>query len=236
MKKVPILMYHHVSSVSEATPLKSLFVSPRVFDLQMKVLSFFGYQGKSMRELLPYLDGKKEGKVFGITFDDGYKDVLENALPILNKYGFSSTCYVVSDEVGNYNRWDEGYKDRHNLMDIPDLNTWLNSGQDIGVHTATHVSLLNLQESRYTEEILNPKTKLENFFPGRQFQDFCYPYGDFTPNVVNFIEQSRAYKTATTTVRGVAKAGDNALLLSRVFMKNNMGFVKTFLKVILGIK
>lgn len=236
MKKVPILMYHHISGVSRTTPLKSLFVSPKVFDAQMKVLSFFGYQGKSMRELLPYLNGEKEGKVFGITFDDGYKDILDHALPVLHKYGFSSTCYVVSDEIGNYNRWDEEYKDRHDLMDTSDLNVWLSSGQDIGVHTATHVNLSNLQKSQYTEEILNPKAKLENLFPGRHFKDFCYPYGKHTPDVVSFIEKSGVYLTATTTVRDVAKVGANTLILPRVFMKNNMGMVKTFLKVICGFK
>jgi len=235
MKKIPILMYHHILSPSEKTPLKSLFVSPEIFDLQMRTLNFWGYQGKSMKALLPYLRGEKEGKVFGITFDDGYRDVLENALPILDKYGFSSTCYIVTDEIGKFNRWDQKYNDRHPLMGVEDLNVWLNSGQDLGVHTATHADLSNLEESRYREEILAPKTKLEHLFPGNQFIDFCYPYGKFSPSVVNFLEKSGYYQTATTTVRSIAKVGDNPLLLPRIFMKNNMGSIKTSLKVLYGV-
>ena len=70
------------------------------------LLKLMGYQGLSMSQLQPYLRGEKSGKVVGITFDDGYLNNLTNALPVLQKHGFSSTCYAVSGLLGQTNLWD----------------------------------------------------------------------------------------------------------------------------------
>ncbi len=86
---IPILMYHSIESMPRTTIMRSLHVSPRRFKFQMWMLKFLGYQGLSLKNLKPYLDGDKQGKVVGITFDDGYQNNLINAAPILLKYNFS---------------------------------------------------------------------------------------------------------------------------------------------------
>ena len=83
---IPILMYHSIEKMPKSTVMRSLHVPPKRFKFQMWLLNFFGYKGLSMRELKPYLDGKKIGKVVGITFDDGYQNNLINAAPVLKKY------------------------------------------------------------------------------------------------------------------------------------------------------
>ena len=83
---IPILMYHSIEAMPKETVMRSLHVSPRNFKFQMWVLKLLGYKGLSLKELKPYLDGKKSGKVVGITFDDGYQNILLNAAPILKKY------------------------------------------------------------------------------------------------------------------------------------------------------
>ena len=89
---IPILMYHSIESMPKSTVMRSLHVPPRRFKFQMWLLKILGYQGLSIRELKPYLDGIKKGKVVGITFDDGYQNILFNAAPILNKYNFTATA------------------------------------------------------------------------------------------------------------------------------------------------
>ena len=84
--KIPILMYHSIESMPKTTVMRSLHVPPRRFDFQMRMLKMLGYQALSLKKLKPYLDGKKQGKVVGITFDDGYQNNLMNAAPILLKY------------------------------------------------------------------------------------------------------------------------------------------------------
>ena len=92
--KYPILMYHSIEKMPKSTVMRSLHVSPKKFKFQMWLLKILGYKGISMRELAPYLLGKKHGKVVGITFDDGYQNVLINAAPILSKYGFTAVSYT----------------------------------------------------------------------------------------------------------------------------------------------
>ena len=74
--------------------------------------------------------GKKIQKSIIITFDDGYKDNLINALPILKKYNFTSTCFVVSGLIGSSNIWDVNYKNYvyKELLTKNDLKEWKNYG------------------------------------------------------------------------------------------------------------
>ena len=94
---IPILVYHQIDvAPSKGAAFRSLYVAPTAFARQMRLLKLLGYQGLSLSALMPYLRGERRGKVCGITFDDGYLNNLNHALPVLEAHGFSSTCYVVS--------------------------------------------------------------------------------------------------------------------------------------------
>ena len=72
---IPILMYHQIDETpARGTPLRGLVVHPKSFAWQMLMLRAFGFCGLSMRDLEPYLSGEKQGRVVGITFDDGYEN------------------------------------------------------------------------------------------------------------------------------------------------------------------
>ena len=89
MRPIPILTYHQIAlAPARGAPMRSLYVSPSAFALQMQSLSLLGYQGLSITALMPYLRGEKTGKVVGITFDDGYLNNLENAAAFLKKFNF----------------------------------------------------------------------------------------------------------------------------------------------------
>ncbi|MDA8755365.1 polysaccharide deacetylase family protein [Candidatus Pseudothioglobus singularis] len=214
-KTIPILMYHSIEKMSKSTVMRSLHVPPRRFEMQMKLLNILGYKGLSMTALRPYLDGKKNGKVVGITFDDGYQNNLLNAAPILKKYNFSATCYLVSKRIGVSNIWDldKGITQRP-LMTQFEIQKWINFGLDIGAHTQTHAMLANLSLEKLHEEIFNCKTELEEMFQV-PINDFCYPFGRFNEQIVKIVQQA-GYKTATTMIRGRATIKSNELLLPRI--------------------
>jgi peptidoglycan/xylan/chitin deacetylase (PgdA/CDA1 family) len=143
----------------------------------MWLLKILGYQGLSMRDLLPYLEGEKKGKVVGITLDDGFQNNLQNAVPILRKYNFTATCYIVSEQLGKTNSWDEKHGiPQKPLMNIKEIKEWLASGMDIGVHTANHINLVEVDIEIAKQEIESCKKKVENIFDCR-IDDFCYPFG-----------------------------------------------------------
>ena len=195
--------------------MRSLYVSPAAFALQMRTLSLLGYQGLSMTSLMPYLRGEKTGKVVGITFDDGYVNNLENAAEVLKKFNFSSTCYVVSELLGKTNVWDHdiGIAPAP-LMDLSQLLHWIASGQEVGSHTQHHVDLTAIDKKTSQEEILNSRVSLSQQL-NTDIQQFCYPYGRYDPEHVDIVKAS-GYLAATTTLRGKVHRGDNAFELRRI--------------------
>lgn len=219
INNIPILMYHSIEKMPKSTVMQSLYVSPKLFDLHMSLLNMLGYKGLSLKELNPYLNGEKKGKVVGITFDDGYQNNLTNAAPILKKYDFSATCYLVSQRIGASNVWDlkKGITQLP-LMTHSDIQKWLNLGLDIGAHTQTHPYLDELDKQQLTQEIFNCKSDLETMFK-LSINDFCYPFGRFNESIVDILKQA-GYTTATTMIRGRARPHLNKLTLPRVHVTN----------------
>jgi peptidoglycan/xylan/chitin deacetylase (PgdA/CDA1 family) len=214
-KSIPILMYHSIEQMSKSTVMRSLHVPPRRFAIQMKLLNMLGYKGLSMRQLTPYLEGKKTGKVAGITFDDGYQNNLINAAPILKKYNFSATCYLVSKRIAKSNIWDldKGITQRP-LMTQSEVQDWLNLGFDIGAHTQTHAMLNEISEQESHQEVFDCKVDLEKMYKV-SIDDFCYPFGSFNDQLVKLVKDA-GYKTATTMIRGKAITQSNILILPRI--------------------
>lgn len=213
---IPILTYHQIAPTPpKSAAFRSLSVTPRGFARQMAFLHALGYQGLGMGALLPYLKGERQGRVFGITFDDGYLNNLENALPTLQRFGFSSTCYVVSALLGQSNLWDQANGiPPAQLMDASHLRQWMAAAQEVGAHTRYHVRLTDLDAASCTQEILGCKQELEQC-TGAPVVHFCYPYGAFTPQHRALVQQA-GYQTATTTWRGRCRSGDDLLELPRV--------------------
>ncbi len=187
----------------------------------MGALARLGYRGLSMSGLEPYLRGEKRGKVFGITFDDGYENNLIHALPVLTHFGFSSTCYVVAGMVGQTNRWDaEKGIAQIPLMDAEQLQSWVNAGQEVGSHTVSHAMLATLNAEQQAAEIQQSKVMLESMVqqPGG-VRHFCYPYGSLNEASVTAV-RTAGYATATTTERGrvVLNGALDVLRLPRVLV------------------
>jgi len=230
-KRIPILMYHSISKPLKGFAMRGLNVPPLKFKIQMYILKFLGYKGVGLNEIIPYLLGEKKGKVVGITFDDGYLDNFNYALPVLKKLNFSATCFIVSNLIGKENIWDKN-KGIHikKLMNKNQIKYWIDSGLEIGSHTKNHVRLSQQNKEVLVEEIRDSKQYLETNFKVN-IVSFCYPYGDFSLDVRNIVSNN-GYKIATTTKRGLAKKEDDFLLLPRVLV-NHRTFVLNFILKIL---
>ncbi|MDO9164841.1 MAG: polysaccharide deacetylase family protein [Rhodoferax sp.] len=227
-------MYHQIEGAPpKGAAFRSLYVSPKSFARQMALLSLFGYQGLSMSALMPYLKGQQTGKVVGITFDDGYLNNLTNALPVLNRYDFSSTCYVVSQQLGKTNEWDrDAGIAQTSLMNASQLRQWLAGGQEVGAHTRHHARLTQTDAATCTAEISLCKSELEDI-TGAPVQQFCYPYGEYTADHVA-MARAAAFESATTTQRSRCQAGDDMMQLPRVPVVRSTTLPMLWLKVATG--
>jgi len=236
MMSIPILMYHQVDEMPPAgAPLRGMTVSPQRFAQHMRLLKTWGFQGLSMRDLEPYLNGRLRGRVVGITFDDGYANTHANALPILQAWGHTATCYAVSHHMGGHNHWDAstGVATKA-LMDIQAWREWVGSGMDVGSHTCDHIDLSQSDEATVRQQIQRSKAELEQKL-GMDVRHFCYPYGRFLPHHPDWVAQA-GYASATTTQRGRVHSalGPAAFTLPRVLVNHRSTWAHMALKLFTG--
>ena len=236
MKTIPILMYHQVDDMPPSgAPLRGMTVSPQRFAQHMRFLKTWGFQGLSMRDLEPYLNGSLSGRVVGITFDDGYANTHANAMPILRQFGYTATCYAVSHHIGGHNQWDaaSGMATKA-LMDISAWREWVAAGMDVGSHTCDHIDLSQSDEATVRHQIQRSKSELEQML-GTEVRHFCYPYGRFLPEHPDWVQQA-GYVSATTTQRGraISALGPAAFTLPRVLVNHRSTWAHMALKLFTG--
>jgi peptidoglycan/xylan/chitin deacetylase (PgdA/CDA1 family) len=166
--KIPVLVYHSISDDKSNLSLKI-----NNFETQIKFLNKSGFKTVSFDEI-----DKNKKKQIIITFDDGYKDTCQFALPILKKYNFKATCFLVSNLIGKKNSWDSLRDDfiSKNLMNTEDINEWIKNGMFIGSHSHNHVDLTKLNEFELEKDLDFSKKTLEDKF-GKEINNFCYPFG-----------------------------------------------------------
>ncbi len=231
MKPIPILMYHNIGEPPDGARLRALYVRTGAFARQMLMLKMLGYKGLSMSAAMPYLRGEKVGKVAVITFDDGYFDTYDQALPILNTFGFSATCYVVSKRMGQYNDWDSAeLKVEKQLMSEEQVRAWHEAGMEVGAHSRTHPRLSQCTDEELQVELAGSKADLEAL-TGAPVTQFCYPYGDLEARVAD-AARNAGYEAATTTQRGRARPGDDFMLLRRVLVSGSSMFYLFLIKLL----
>ena len=114
-----------------------------------------------------------------LNFDDGWRSVYQNALPILNNYGFVSTQYILT-ETFEYS----GY------MDVSMIQSLKNQGHEIASHGISHPHLPNLSLANLTNELVNSQLILRQTFGSTGVaNNFATPYGEYNNSVVNEIKK-----------------------------------------------
>jgi peptidoglycan/xylan/chitin deacetylase (PgdA/CDA1 family) len=110
-----------------------------------------------------------------LTFDDGYADFAEVAVPLLERYGFRAEVFVVSELVGTTNSWDPTAPSAP-LMDWDALATLAGRGVAVGSHTGRHPSLTSLGAAEAMRELVSSRRTIEERL-GTTVTSIAYPYG-----------------------------------------------------------
>ena len=181
----PVLMYHGVGPV-EDDPF-GLFVAPETFARQMRALRLLGLRGVSLGELGDALAAGRADGLVGLTFDDGYRDVLTHAVPVVERFGFTATMFAVTGLLDGENVWDP--PPRHRLVDEAELRDLAARGWEIGSHSVTHAHLPEVDADQLTTEVADSRAALEKLL-GDPPRSFCYPYGDVDGRVVAAVREA----------------------------------------------
>ena len=182
--RLPVLLYHRVGPARPGTA-PGLTVSPESFERHVRGLAGRGYKGICPSDWVRW---RREGKGLPdkpvlLTFDDGYADVAEYALPVLRRYGFGAVVYVVTGQLGGTNAWDQsrGYQTL-SLMTADQIRYWATQGAEFGAHSRTHADLTSLSPHELAEEVVGSASDLESLL-GSRVVSFAYPYGFHNPAV-----------------------------------------------------
>lgn len=172
LQRSATLMYHAIARVADDP--NRICVSPRKFEAQMRHLKRRGVQGVSVRELLRAAGtGRAQGLV-GLTFDDGYENFLHDALPILERYGFTATVFVLGGMLGAHNTWDD--RPKMKLLGTEGIREVARRGMEVGSHGMSHIRLSGLRAARLEEEMVESRRLLGEILD-EEVEGFCYPYG-----------------------------------------------------------
>jgi glycosyltransferase involved in cell wall biosynthesis/peptidoglycan/xylan/chitin deacetylase (PgdA/CDA1 family) len=201
---VRILGYHRVADARD-----SLAVSPARFREQMRAVAESGAQPIRLDTALELLRAPVSRRYVCVTFDDGYRDNLLAAAPVLAEFGIPATIFLPSRII-------DGEETFHWYEDPPPALSWQEVGElveagliDVQSHTLTHPLLPQVDAARSREEIAGSKREIEQHVP-YALTSFCYPAGLYGPREVEFVRDA-GYAAAVTTNPGV-NTGDGDLL------------------------
>lgn len=210
--RIPVLIYHHINKIPDNSGERLLNVSPETFNSQMDYLSSKGYKTLSVDEFLMILETNKNPiqKSVLISFDDGYQDTIDNALPILKKYGFKATWFIPVNK-SEINK--EGIK----LL--------ADAGMDIGSHTMTHRSMKYVTTDKERNYEVNQSVDTLQEITGKPIKAFGYPYCVYNTGSVNYIGNSGiklAFQCGNVAGNSIDHSYVNRFLLHRSWMYNNL--------------
>ncbi len=206
---VRILFYHRVSAERDA-----LAVDPGLFASQMAYLVEHGFRVVDVAAAAAEARRPRpDPRVIGLSFDDGYQDVVDNALPVLERLGCSATVFIVPDAIDG--RVGFSWYDRQ-----PPLIGWdeirrVDAGGVLRFepHTLTHPNLLALDDDAAAAEISGSRRVVEERL-GRTADVFAYPAGLFGDRERRLAEEA-GYRFAVTVEPGTNDAATDPLALNR---------------------
>lgn len=217
---IPILMYHKVPNTPIDSPHR-IFVTRKNFKKHLKYLQLFQRTPICFQDYFSIRNGtvktdKLPKRPIVITFDDGYLDNYENALPLLETRGWKATLFALSDRNQTENFWDKEEKGKvtSKLMNSEQLQHLQSKEWEIGVHTFSHSHLPSLSKDDLKREVVDGKIALEKELNSIVI-GFAYPYGDFGIREEMMVRKA-GYSYAVSTDTGELHLEDNLFRIFRV--------------------
>jgi peptidoglycan/xylan/chitin deacetylase (PgdA/CDA1 family) len=208
----PILLYHHIAEPVRGA--ERYYISPATFEQQIKSLHDWGYTSIKLSTLAGVLTqgGELPPRPVVISFDDGNLNVYQNAFPILKKYGFTGTLFIVANRLAS-----------KNFISSQQLKEMVAAGWEIGSHGMTHADL-KANPGLIVTEAEKSRTTLTDALQ-TQVNVFAYPYG--LSNILTQEKMSSYGYLAAVGLGGSYRHDPKAVFnLSRIEIQNSFDLAK----------
>jgi peptidoglycan/xylan/chitin deacetylase (PgdA/CDA1 family) len=154
------------------------------------------------------------GKPVILTFDDGYRDFLTTAMPVLRIHGFSATVFLVAERIGRTSDWDAGYGETAPLLSWEEVRALQESGIEFGCHSCVHRPMTGMPLRELAEDTVRARAILEEGLASL-VTTLAYPYGaenEFVRRVIADL----GFRAAVSCEPGISRLGDDPLRLRRI--------------------
>jgi peptidoglycan/xylan/chitin deacetylase (PgdA/CDA1 family) len=183
------LCYH---KITPRFALEGTWTTPGRFEAQIRRLLDSGYEFISEDEFLALLSGAGPNvrKKLLLTFDDGYAELADCALPVIEKHRIPALVFLVAAYAGRENTWDltlGGRRRRH--FSWEETRHLVNAGISIGSHGLTHADLTRLSAERCREELVRSRAMIEEEL-GIRVRTLSYPFGRCDEGVKKLAEEA----------------------------------------------
>lgn len=210
---VHVLCYHEISP----QPKNLYETSVADFSAQLQALKTAGYQSISCAQLADYLANVSDipAKSVVITFDDGRANVLKVAKPVLDRYGFKASLFLITSAVGG-----------KGSLSWAEVKTLAAAGYEIGSHTKTHLNLTKVpkgstpteHQEKVRKEMADSAGALEAQL-GQAPVALAYPYGNYDNFAMRAVKDA-GYRVAFSIDPGAIDSQSNPWTLPRKMIVN----------------
>lgn len=213
---LPVLYYHRVGPFRPGAPRK-MTVTPENFRRQMT------YLRKRRYEFVPLDRVDERRKGIAITFDDGYRDLLEHGLPVLDELSIPAAFFLVAGAAGGMDTW---YRSEERILDWREARELVRRGHVVGSHGLTHAPLTDIPPNAVAREVGESRKILEDRL-GVAVTRIAYPQGKFNAAVIDAV-RAAGYAEAWGT-----ESGDGTAFQRRRFrISASTGIVRFAAKIL----
>lgn len=205
---VPILMYHKIGAITN----NAWWVPTGVFERQLRALRNQGYSTVLPDDLVNH---RKSGQCLPpksviITFDDGYRDSLIIAEPLLKKYGFRAMVYLITDTVAETPEARRQYEGV-DVLTWPEITAMQKRGTFVfGGHSHRHPNLVTVEDPDADIRECYIQLSRQGI---RQPFSFCYPHGEYNTRIITAAKRA-GFRSAMVCEDRVALTGKAMSLLA----------------------
>jgi peptidoglycan/xylan/chitin deacetylase (PgdA/CDA1 family) len=203
MTVVPVLLYHSVAAPGRATG-DHWQVRAADFAADMAAVATSGRQPMTATGLARWLaDPQRTGHPVLVTFDDGFADYADVALPVLAELDLCATLFVTT-----------GWLDRTRMLSRSAVAALADDARtEIGAHSVSHVHLDTVGRDRALRELVGSRETLEDLL-GRPVRSFAYPHGSHRRTTCR-LARAAGYTTAHAVKNALSHDADDVLAVGR---------------------